>query len=58
MTMKERFWYSPIYMMYNYGFYVTTYNNKYFLGYKHNKGKSIEVKIKRDTFNVLKKEWK
>lgn len=58
MTAKERFWYSPIYKLNNYGFYVTTYNNKYFLGYKHTNGKSIEVIIKRDAFNILKKEWK
>ncbi len=55
--VKERYWYSRLYQLNNYGFYVTKYNDKHYLGYKHKKGKSIEVKIKKDTFNVLKKEW-
>ena len=57
MITKERFWYSRIYQLNNYGFYVTKSNNKYYLGYKHKKGKSVEVIIKKDTFDVLKKEW-
>lgn len=58
IVMKERFWYSPIYMKDNYGFYVTKYNNKHFLGYKYKNGRSIEVKIKKVSFDTIKKEWK
>ena len=58
MVVKEKCWYSNIYRLNNYGFYVSKYNNKYYLGYKHAKGRSIEVKINKETFNILKKEWK
>ena len=58
-TYSEKIWYSPIYMLRDYGFYVHDTNDKYFLAYKHpNKKKTIEVEISKRIYDVIKKEWK
>jgi hypothetical protein len=55
---KETYWYSEIYNIKNYGFYINKKDNKYYLGFKYKNGKCTEVKITYDTFVILKKEWK
>jgi len=54
---KEMFWYSPVYSMNDCGFYVSKFNNKYYLGFKDENGKSTEVNINYVCFNILRKEW-
>jgi len=58
--MTRRFWYSPIYKMEDYGFYIESKNSKYFLGYKHKdkRRNDVLVKISKHTYGVLKKEWR
>jgi len=55
---KEKIWYSTIYEEHNYGFYISKFKNKEYLGFKPKKGNTIEVKISKPCFDVLKKEWK
>jgi len=56
---KEKYWYSHIYREKDYGFYVSKDkdSNKYYLGFKDEKGKCIEVCINFVCFNILSKEW-
>jgi hypothetical protein len=56
--VKDRFWYSPVYKMDNYGFFIESKDNKYYLTYKYKNGKEISVNIKPGTFKALKKEWR
>jgi len=55
---SERFWYSPIYEEYDYGFFIEKKGRKEFLCFKFKNGKEVSVLIDHNTFNALKKEWK
>jgi hypothetical protein len=56
--IEEKFWYSPIYKMDDYGFYISEKNHKYYLNFKNKENKVTSVKISNVTFKTLKQEWR
>lgn len=56
--IEEKFWYSPIYKMDGYGFYVSEKNHKYYLNFMNKKRNVTSVKISNVTFKTLKQEWR
>jgi hypothetical protein len=54
---KQLFWASPVYKYNGFGFYLSKVGEKYFIGYQHVDGRMTEINIKKNTFDVIKKEW-